>query len=111
MTNAFTLEDLNKKLTEKYKPWSFKAGREVFKLDQVLALPKEQRQTVKAMLDKLQDTKDLDEDAVMAILKAVLEYVVQDDKTDKLLAVLDNDLAKVSVLFEAWVEGAEVGEA
>lgn len=111
MTNPFTLEDLNKKLAEKYKPWPFKAGRETFYLNQVLSLPREQRQVVKSMLDKLQDTKDMDEDSAMAILKAVLEYVVQGDKTDKLLNVLDNDLAKVSILFEAWVEGAEVGEA
>lgn len=111
MTNAFTLEDLNKALAEKYQPWVFQAGREKFSLKQVLSLPKEQRQEVKAMLEKLQDTEGLDEDTVLAILKAVLEHVVEGGKTDKLLAVLDYDLAKISILFEKWTESTQVGEA
>lgn len=111
MTNAFTLDDLNKAMVEKYKPWPFKAGRETFLLKQVLSLPKEQRQTLKAMFEKLQNNSDLNEDEVMAILKAVLDYVVEGDKTERLLEVLDHDVAKVSILFEKWVEGTQVGEA
>lgn len=108
----FTLDDLNNAVTAKYKPWGFTAGRSKFSLKQVLSLPKEQRDTVRAMLQKLDDDKtDLEEDDILAIMKAVLEYVVMDDKTDKLLEVLDNDLVKVSVLFEAYMQGTQAGEA
>lgn len=111
MTNAFTLDDLNKALDDKYKPFAFHAGKDKFSLKQVLSLPKEHRAIVKSMLEKLQDTKDLDEDQALSILKAVLEYVVEDNKTDRLLEVLDHDIAKVTILFEAWAEGTSVGEA
>lgn len=108
----FTLDDLNNAVTAKYKPWGFTAGRSKFSLKQVLALPKEQRDIVRSMLQKLDDDKtDLEEDDILAIMKAVLEYVVMDDKTDKLLEVLDNDLVKVSVLFEAYMQGTQAGEA
>ena len=108
----FTLDDLNNAVTAKYKPWGLTAGRSKFSLKQVLALPKEQRDIVRSMLQKLDDDKtDLEEDDILAIMKAVLEYVVMDDKTDKLLEVLDNDLVKVSVLFEAYMQGTQAGEA
>lgn len=108
----FTLDDLNRAVQAKYKPWGFAAGRSKFVLKQILALPKEQREVVRAMLQKLDDDKaDLSEDEVQAILKAVLEYLVEDDKADKLLEVLDNDLVKISALFEAYMEGTQAGEA
>lgn len=108
----FTLDDLNRAVQAKYKPWGFSAGRTKFSLKQVLALPKEQRDTVRAMLQKLDDNKnDLTEDEVEAILRAVLDYLVEDDKTEKLLEVLDNDLVKISALFEAYMEGSQAGEA
>lgn len=111
MSNAFTLDDLNKALVDKYQPFLFQAGKEKFSLKQVLSLPKEQRDIVKSMLEKLQANKDVDEDVAMAILKAILEYVVADNKTDRLLEVLENDIAKVSILFEKWAESSQVGEA
>lgn len=108
----FTLDDLNKAVQAKYKPWGFSAGRSKFSLKQVLALPQEQRDTVRAMLKHLDDNKDeLEENDIKSILKAVLEHVVEDDKTDKLLETLDNDLVKISVFFEAYMEGTQTGEA
>lgn len=108
----FTLDDLNRAVQAKYKPWGFTAGRNKFSLKQVLGLPKEQRDIVRAMLQKLDDDKkDLSEDDIFAILKAVMDYIVDDDKTDKLLEVLDNDLVKLSALFEAYMEGTQAGEA
>jgi Ca2+-binding EF-hand superfamily protein len=108
----FTLDDLNKAVQAKYKPWGFTAGRTKFSLKQILALPQEQREIVRAMLQKLDDDKaDLTEDEVKAILKAALDYVVEDDKIDKLFEVLDNDLVKISILFEAYMEGTQAGEA
>ena len=112
MTNAFTLDDLNNKLEEKYGPFVFTAGREKFVLNQVLRLSKEKRQVVKAQLETL-DTKqsELEEDEMLAILKAVVENVIEGDKADRLFEVLDNDLVKVTILFERWVEGTKAGEA
>lgn len=108
----FTLDDLNKAVSAKYKPWGFSAGRTKFSLKQILSLPKEQRDIVRAMLVKLDEQKsDLEEDDILAIIKAVLDYVVEDDKAEKLMEVLDNDLVKVSVLFEAYMEGTQAGEA
>lgn len=108
----FTLDDLNNALQVKYKPWVFMAGRNKFVLNQVLSLPREQRYAVREMLDSLDNDKDnTDEDKILATLKAVLDYVVEDNKADKLFEVLDNDLVKVSVLFEAWMASTKVGEA
>lgn len=110
--NEFTLDDLNKALQAKYKPFVFTAGRNKFVLQQVLALPKEQRDHVRALLENLDNNKsDLDEDGVLSILKAVLDYVVDGDKSDKLVEALDHDLVKISVLFEAWTASSQVGEA
>lgn len=108
----FTLDDLNKAIAAKYAPWEFGAGRTKFSLKQIMALPKEQRDMVKAMLQKLDDEKEsLDEDDVKAILKAVLDYIVDDNKSQKLFEVLDDDLVKITILFENYVEGSQAGEA
>lgn len=108
----FTLDDLNKAVKAKYKPWGFTAGRTKFSLKQVLSLPREQRDIVRAMLKKMDDEKDdLSEDDILSILKAVLDYLVEDDKSDKLVETLDHDLVKVSALFEAYMEGTQAGEA
>lgn len=114
MTNAFTLDDLNKALQTKYAPFVFQSGREKFTLQQVLRLTKERREVVKAQLQLLDDKRDdLTEDEVLAVLKAVIENVIEGDSTkaERLFEVLDNDLVKVSILFEKWVESAQAGEA
>lgn len=112
MSNAFTLDDLNNALEKKYAPFVFQAGRQKFTLIQILRLPKEQRDIVRAQLQTLDEQRDeLNEDQVKAVLKAVLDYVVQDDKSDALLEVLNNDLVKLTILFEKWVESSQVGEA
>jgi len=112
MANAFTLDDLNKALDTKYAPFVFQAGREKFTLQQVLRLPHEKRQIVRAQLQMLDDKKDeLEEDEVMVILKAVVENVMSEDKADRLFEILDNDLVKVTILFEQWVGQTQVGEA
>lgn len=112
MSNAFTLDDLNNALEKKYAPFVFQAGRQKFTLIQILRLPKEQRDIVRAQLQTLDDQKDeLNEEQVKAVLKAVLDHVVQDGKSDALLEVLNNDLVKLTILFEKWVESSQVGEA
>lgn len=112
MTNAFTLDDLNQALEDKYGPFVFKAGRETFKLNQILRLPKEKRDIVKAQLQLLEDNKaELEEHEILAILKAVVDNVLEGDKIDRLFDLLDNDLVKVTVFFEKWMESAQAGEA
>lgn len=112
MSNAFTLDDLNKALETKYAPFVFQHGREKFVLQQVLRLPKDVRKIVQAQLQVLQDKQgELEEDEVLAILKAVIDNVLDGHKADKLFDILDNDLAKVTVLFEKWVESSQPGEA
>lgn len=112
MTNAFTLDDLNNALEKKYAPFVFQAGRQKFTLVQVLRLPKEQRDIVRAQLQALDEQKDdLTEDEIRAVLTTVLDHVVQDDKSEALLEVLGHDLVKLTVLFEKWIESAHVGEA
>lgn len=112
MTNAFTLDDLNNALEAKYAPFVFQAGRQKFTLIQILRLPKEQRDIVRAQLEALDKKQnELNEDEIKAVLKSVLDYVVQDGKSDALLNVLENDLVKLTVLFEKWIESSHVGEA
>jgi len=116
MANAFTLDDLNKALDDKYAPFVFQHGREKFVLQQVLRLPQETRKTVQAQLQLLDDKKDeLEEPEVLAILKAVIDNVLdgskKDDRATKLFDILDNDLVKITVLFEKWVGSTQVGEA
>lgn len=112
MTNAFTLDDLNQALEEKYAPFVFQSGREKFVLQQVLRLPKNKRDIVKAQLQMLEDNKEeLNEDEVLIILKAVIENVIEGGKADRLLEILDNDLVKLTILFEKWVSSSQVGEA
>lgn len=108
----FSLDDLNRALEAKYKPFVFTAGRNKFTLNQVLSLPKEQRTTVRAILESMENTKDtMEEEQILEALKQVLSYVVEDDKVDKLLEVLEYDLVKVSILFETWLGATQVGEA
>lgn len=112
MTNTFTLDDLNKALEKKYGPFVFEAGDQKFVLTQILRLPKDERDIVRAQLESLEKNKDeLTEDEVYAILKAVLDFVVKDGKSDELMEVLDHDLVALTVLFEAWIESTQVGEA
>lgn len=112
MTNAFTLDDLNKAIESKYAPFVFQSGREKFVLQQVLRLPAETRKIVQAQLQMLDDKKDdLNEDEVKVILKAVVDNVLEGDKADRLFDILDNDLVKITVLFEKWVEHSQPGEA
>lgn len=112
MSNAFTLDDLNAAIEQKYAPFVFKHGREKFTLQQVLRLPKNAREIVKAQLQMLEDKKDdLNEDEVLAILKAIIENVMDGEKADRLFEILDDDLVKVTVLFEEWVKTSQPGEA
>ena len=112
MTNAFTLDDLNKTLEKKYGPFVFKAGKETFTMVQVLRLPREKREVVKTLLQTLEDQKDtLNEDETLAILKSVTENVLSDNSADLLFDILGNDLVKVTVLFEQWAEKTQAGEA
>lgn len=112
MTNAFTLDDLNTALEKKYAPFVFQAGRQKFSFTQIVRLPKEHRLIVRAQLEALEEKKnDLTEEEILTLLKAVLDYVVQDNKSDALLQVLNNDLVKLTVLFENWIESSQVGEA
>lgn len=114
MTNAFTLDDLNKALETKYAPFVFQHGREKFVLQQVLRLPKETRKIVQTQLQMLDDKKaELDEAEILAVLQAVVANVLDGDaaKADRLFNILDNDLVKVTVLFERWVESTQAGEA
>lgn len=112
MSNAFTLDDLNAALEKKYAPFVFQSGRQKFVFTQILRLSKEHRLIVRAQLEALEEKKsDLSEDEILALLKAVLDYVVQDDKSDALMEVLGNDLVKLTVLFENWIESSHVGEA
>lgn len=112
MTNAFTLDDLNKVLESKYGPFVFKAGKETFTMAQVLRLSKDARTEVKTLLQRLDEEKEeLDEDETLEILKAVTRLVLVDNSADVLFDLLDNDLVKVTILFEQWVEKTQVGEA
>lgn len=112
MTNAFTLDDLNKAIEKKYAPFVFQSGREKFVLQQVLRLPDETRKIVQAQLQMLDDKKEeLNEEEVKTILKAVVDNVLDGDKVDRLFEILDNDLVKITVLFEKWVEHSQPGEA
>lgn len=112
MTNVFTLDDLNKAIESKYAPFVFQSGREKFVLQQVLRLPDETRKIVQAQLQMLDDKKEeLNEEEVKVILKAVVDNVLDGDKVDRLFDILDNDLVKITVLFEKWVEHSQPGEA
>jgi len=114
MTNAFTLDDLNKALETKYAPFVFQSGREKFTLQQVLRLTKDKRDIVKAQLQMLDDKRDeLNEDEILVVLQAVIENVIDGDasKAERLFELLGHDLVKVTILFEKWVESAQAGEA
>lgn len=112
MTNAFTLDDLNAALEKKYAPFVFQSGKEKFVMSQILRLPEEKREIVKAQLMLLEDKKDdLSEGEVRAILGAVVENVLTSGKSERLFEILDNDLVKITLLFEKWVESSQPGEA
>lgn len=112
MSNAFTLDDLNTAIEKKYAPFVFQAGEQKFIFTQILRLPKEKRDIVRAQLESLESHKDnISEEEVFAILKAVLQNVIEGDKVDALLNILDHDLVKITLLVEKWAESASVGEA
>lgn len=112
MTNAFTLDDINQVLEDKYAPFVFQHGREKFTLKPILRLPKDARQTVRAQLQVLEDGKEnMEEDEILDILKSIVAEVTDENKAERLFEILDNDLVKVTVLFEKWLEKTQAGEA
>lgn len=112
MTNVFTLDDLNKAIEVKYAPFVFQAGKDKFTLQQVVRLPKASRDEVKVLIEALESNQeDLAEEQMTSVLGEIIKVICADSKGDRLLEILDNDVLKMTTLFEKWVESTQAGEA
>jgi hypothetical protein len=112
MSNVFTLDSLNDELERQYAPFVFQAGRDKFVLRQVLRLPKSERDVVFLKLQELdQHQESKDTNAMEEVLWFILETVTDAGKGDKLVDLLEGDLAKGMVLLQKWMESTQAGEA
>lgn len=113
MTNAFTLDDLNKAIESKYAPFHFHAGDEKFVLRQVLRLSGSERALVVEELKKLDgiDEDTMDEDVVLNTIENVLSTITDNGKGARLIELLEHDLIRVQMLMELWIEATQPGEA
>lgn len=117
MSDVFTLEDLHKAVDDEYGPLEFKAGKETFKLRQILRLPKGERDAVAERLKSLEPAEGevseetFDEAEFTATLDFVIMTVVEGGKGARVVEILDGDLLLKKKLFEKWVEKSQAGEA
>lgn len=113
MSNAFTLDDLNKAIDAKYAPFNFHAGADKYVLRQVLRLSKSERESVVLQLKHLETFQDaeVDEDAILQTIETIVSLVTDDGRGPKLIELLGHDLVRVQMLMEMWMEASQTGEA
>lgn len=114
MGNVFTLDSLREELENEYKPVQIPLsdGTEAV-LPSLLRLPKAVRKEVHKVLkdvDKLQDTKADDIDAMEALVLKVIRLVAG-HHGPKLIEDLGDDLTLTLRVFSKWMGGSQPGEA
>lgn len=113
MSNEFSLDDMNKAIEAKYAPFYFRAGDDVYRIRQILRLPKSVRDVVTAELKVLESFNEdnMDEDLVLAGMERVVSFATDDDMGPRLIEILGHDLLRVQMLMELWIEATQAGEA
>lgn len=113
MTNVFTLDDLNKAIETKYAPFYFSTPENEFTLRPLLRLAKSERELVTLELKKLEgmDEDNMDEDVVLKAMQMVIQTVTDNGKGYALVQLLGEDILRVQMLMEKWIEVTQPGEA
>lgn len=111
--NVFTLDALEEEIEKQYAPLRFQANDEEFVLRSVLRVGKKDRD---AVMDKLkamegQDEEELNEDEALQTVQFILKTVTADNKGNKLVKALGDDILKNMKVLEKWVEATQPGEA
>lgn len=113
MSNVFTLADIDNVLNEKYAPLVFQVGNKKYEIRQILRLSSTEREAVVAKLEILQNIpeEEMTEAFVLETMSFVFTVATADQKGSELVDALGNDLLRMKVLFERWMEDTQAGEA
>ncbi|AGK87502.1 tail assembly chaperone [Mycobacterium phage HINdeR] len=120
MSNVFTLDAIKAEARKKFAPVTIGLSDDTnVELTSFIKLSKEDRKTVKGLLESLNDIEDEDEsdealDVVEETISKIFSLVA--NKPSKLLRALEDDerevkLATMTKILQAWLEQAQVGEA
>lgn len=106
---GFTLDDIRAAAERKYGAVDFQLpdGR-VCKLVNVLRLPKDARDEMLAVQDRLKDESVDQETTLVSALKIVAE---DESLAEELVASLNGDLGMLAAVFDLYTKGTEAGEA
>src|SRR5699024_5525416 len=109
---TFSLDQLKETVSEKYEPTIIENGDDKFVLPNLLQLPEKRRNRVielTSQAEKLEETGDAG--AAFDMFEQILLAVVEDDRGQELIDLVDNNSAIITEIFTAWTEGTQVGEA
>lgn len=109
---TFSLDQLKETVSAKYEPTIIENGDDKFVLPNLLQLPEERRNRVielTSQAEKLEETGDAG--AAFDMFEQILLAVVEDDRGQELIDLVDNNSAIITEIFTAWTEGTQVGEA
>ncbi|AGK87503.1 tail assembly chaperone [Mycobacterium phage HINdeR] len=118
MSNVFTLDAIKAEARKKFAPVTIGLSDDTnVELTSFIKLSKEDRKTVKGLLESLNDIEDEDEsdealDVVEETISKIFSLVA--NKPSKLLRALEDDerevkLATMTKILQAWLEQAQVG--
>ena len=110
---TFTLSDLRNEVSKKYAPTIIKNGKEEFVLQNLLQLKSTSRSAVLEHSDKLGDKEGEGSglDHQLAVFSDIVKEVVQNDKGEALLDLIDGNDAMLIELVTKWMDTSQVGEA
>lgn len=106
---TFSLTDLKNAVDKKYAPTIVKNGKTTYRLDPLLRLPKEKRDSVLTLIDKFDGDADLEEQ--LSVVEDIVRIVESNDKGDELIELFGGDAALTLELGLTWMNGSELGEA
>ena len=111
----FSLDDIRAAAEKKYGDLTIPGveGGDV-RLVNVLRLPKEKRNALKALQSKADEkpeegAESPDEGEVLH--ESIRIVAASESEAERLLSVVGDDLTMLAVIFEAYTEGTELGEA
>jgi Mycobacteriophage tail assembly protein len=107
--STFTLDDIRAAADARYGSLDIPLSDGLTaRLLNPLRLPKEKRDELSAMQDKMEE-KGSDQEQILAdVVRLVAE---NDAQAEALLSQVGGDLAMLAVIFERYSEGVQVGEA
>ncbi|WP_282703752.1 phage tail assembly protein [Streptomyces sp. CC219B] len=105
---SFSLDDIRAAAERKYGSTDITFGEDVVRLLNPLRLPKTRRDALLSLQEEM--SKD-DTDQAELLAQAIRTIAESEKAADKLLGVVDGDLAILAEIFGHYGESTQVGEA